>query len=105
MRGATSGPPKPSVKTVRDQPSTEAKSCVTQCKLSGKQLETVVAEYFGRRLDAVARDERKIGHHAALRQLANRLVGILHGCLKTGSPYDKETAWQHHRTVTTDMAA
>ena len=25
---------------------------------------------------------RKIGHHAALRQLANRLVGILHGCLK-----------------------
>jgi transposase len=24
---------------------------------------------------------RNIGHHAALRQLANRLVGILHGCL------------------------
>ena len=31
---------------------------------------------------------RKIGHHAALRQLANRLVGILHGCLKTGTLYD-----------------
>ena len=39
---------------------------------------------------------RKIGHHAALRQLANRLVGILHGCLKTGTNYDENTAWQHH---------
>ena len=38
---------------------------------------------------------RKIGHHAALRQLANRLVGILHGCLKTGSKYNENTAWQH----------
>jgi hypothetical protein len=38
---------------------------------------------------------RKIGHHAALRQLANRLVGILHGCLKTGTMYDERTAWQH----------
>ena len=36
---------------------------------------------------------RKIGHHAALRQLANRLVGILHGCLKTGTKYDENTAW------------
>jgi len=41
---------------------------------------------------------RNIGHHAALRQLANRLVGILHGCLKTGTLYDENTAWQHHRT-------
>jgi transposase len=38
---------------------------------------------------------RKVGHHAALRQLANRLVGILHGCLKTGTKYDENTAWQH----------
>jgi transposase len=36
------------------------------------------------------------GHHAALRQLANRLVGILHGCLKTGTLYDEHTAWAHH---------
>jgi transposase len=35
------------------------------------------------------------GHHAALRQLANRLVGILHGCLKTGALYDEHTAWAH----------
>jgi hypothetical protein len=39
---------------------------------------------------------RKIGHRAALRQLANRLVGILHGCLKTGRLYDEDTAWGHH---------
>jgi hypothetical protein len=36
------------------------------------------------------------GHHAALRQLSNRLVGILHGCLKTGTTYDEHTAWAHH---------
>ncbi|MGH3722118.1 MAG: transposase, partial [Pseudonocardiaceae bacterium] len=35
-------------------------------------------------------------HHAALRQLANRLVGILHGCLKTRTRYDEATAWSHH---------
>jgi transposase len=37
--------------------------------------------------------ERGVGHRAALRQLANRLVGILHGCLKTGTLYDEATAW------------
>jgi transposase len=49
--------------------------------------------------------ERKIGHHAALRQLANRLVGILHGCLKTGTLYDEDTAWQHHRNAAKPLAA
>jgi transposase len=39
---------------------------------------------------------RGMGHRAALRQLANRLVGILHGCLKTGTVYDETTAWSHH---------
>ncbi|WP_433356070.1 IS110 family transposase [Microtetraspora malaysiensis] len=38
---------------------------------------------------------RGCGHNAALRQLANRLVGILHGCLKTGTLYDEATAWSH----------
>jgi hypothetical protein len=37
--------------------------------------------------------ERKIGHQAALRQLANRHVGILHGCLKTRTRYNENTAW------------
>jgi transposase len=40
-------------------------------------------------------------YNAALRQLANRLVGILHGCLKTGTPYDEATAWSHHLTEAT----
>jgi transposase len=35
-------------------------------------------------------------YNAALRQLANRLVGILHGCLKTRTLYDETTAWSHH---------
>jgi hypothetical protein len=32
-------------------------------------------------------------HHQALRALANRLVGILHGCLHHRSRYDEATAW------------
>jgi transposase len=39
---------------------------------------------------------RGASHNAALRQLANRLVGILHGCLKTRTLYDETTAWSHH---------
>ena len=39
---------------------------------------------------------RAINHKAALRQLANRLVGILHGCPKTGTRYDETIAWSHH---------
>jgi transposase len=34
-------------------------------------------------------------HHQALRALANRLVGILHGCLRHHSTYDEGTAWAH----------
>jgi transposase len=41
--------------------------------------------------------DRGTGHQAALRQLGNRLVGILHGCLKTGTDYDETTAWAHHQ--------
>lgn len=34
-------------------------------------------------------------HSRALRALANRLVGILHGCLRHQTPYDEHTAWAH----------
>ena len=34
-------------------------------------------------------------HHQALRVLGNRLVGILHGCLRHHTPYDERTAWAH----------
>jgi transposase len=37
------------------------------------------------------------GHNDALRRLANRLVGILHGCLKTRTLYDEDTAWGHRQ--------
>jgi transposase len=37
------------------------------------------------------------GHNDALRRLANRLVGILHGCLKTRTRYDEDTAWGHRQ--------
>jgi hypothetical protein len=40
---------------------------------------------------------RGIGYQAALRQLGNRLVGILHGCLKTNTLYDETRAWAHHQ--------
>ncbi|MFB4280236.1 IS110 family transposase [Nonomuraea sp. MTCD27] len=39
---------------------------------------------------------RGADYNAAPRQVANRLVGILHGCLKTGALYDEATAWSHH---------
>ena len=40
--------------------------------------------------------KRGIGHQAALRQLGNRLVGVLHGCLKTNTTYNETVAWAHH---------
>ncbi|MGI5133795.1 MULTISPECIES: IS110 family transposase [unclassified Streptomyces] len=43
---------------------------------------------------------RDAGYNPALRQLGNRLVGILHGCLKTRTLYDEATAWSHHATLT-----
>lgn len=33
-------------------------------------------------------------HHQALRALANRLVGILHGCLAQGTLYSEDVAWR-----------
>jgi hypothetical protein len=40
-------------------------------------------------------------HSSALRVVANRLVGILHGCLKTNTLYNEHTAWAHRH----DLAA
>jgi hypothetical protein len=38
---------------------------------------------------------REVGHDDALRRVASRLTGILHGCLKHGTGYDEATAWAH----------
>jgi transposase len=40
---------------------------------------------------------RGTGHRAALRQLSNRLVGILHGCLKKNIEYNEDVAWARHQ--------
>jgi len=47
-------------------------------------------------------DQRRAGgdtHNKALRALANRLVGILHGCLTTRTPYDEAKAWAHRQAA------
>jgi transposase len=36
-------------------------------------------------------------HHQALRALGNRLVGILHGCLRHHTAYSEHTAWAHRQ--------
>jgi transposase len=38
-------------------------------------------------------------HNDALRRVANRLVGILHGCLKTRTLYNEATAWSHRENL------
>ena len=48
---------------------------------------------------------RGLSHNSALRQLSNRLVGILHGCLKTGTCYHETTAWRQHAAQTKPIAA
>jgi len=44
-------------------------------------------------------------HHQALRALGNRLVGILHGCLRHHTRYDEHTAWAHRQTTADTQAA
>jgi transposase len=44
-------------------------------------------------------------HHQALRVLGNRLVGILHGCLRHRTVYDEHTAWAHRQTPANQIAA
>ena len=49
------------------------------------------------RQGASGRPHRAAGnsHHQALRALGNRLVGILHGCLRHHAVYNEHTAWAH----------
>ena len=44
-------------------------------------------------------------HHQALRALSNRLVGILHGCLRHHTAYDEHKAWAHRQTNLDTQAA
>lgn len=49
--------------------------------------------------------DRGMSHNTALHQLANRLVGIIHGCLKTRTDYDPATAWPNSAQKTETPAA
>jgi hypothetical protein len=44
-------------------------------------------------------------HHQALRALANRLVGLLHGCLRHRTKYDAATAWHRAEEKENGVAA
>ncbi len=44
--------------------------------------------------------ERGATHHQALRALANRLVGILHGCLTHRVSYSENVAWAARSAAT-----
>ena len=44
-------------------------------------------------------------HHQALRAVGNRLVGILHGCLRHHTKYDEHKAWAHRQTNPNTRAA
>jgi hypothetical protein len=48
---------------------------------------------------------RGVTHHQALRALANRLVGILHGCLTHHTTYNGNVAWPEAESAETRAAA
>lgn len=53
-------------------------------------------------------DERRAKgdtHYRALRTVGNRLVGILHGCLRHGTLYNEDTAWAHRQPTKTTKPA
>ena len=52
-----------------------------------------------------AQRNKGLEHNDALRRLASRLVGILHGCLKTRTCYDEAIAWGHRENIPRSDAA
>ena len=46
-----------------------------------------------------AQRAKGLEHNDALRRLASRLTGILHGCLTTRTCYDEATAWGHRQNT------
>jgi transposase len=64
---------------------------------SGKKRTVLARHVRNRRLYNAIDQHRAAGdtHHQALRALGNRLVGILHGCVRHHALYDEHTAWAH----------
>lgn len=58
-----------------------------------RQAFTAIRVSPGARVYYDAQRRRGVGHNAALRHVANKFVGILHGCLAASSLYDEHTAW------------
>jgi transposase len=52
-----------------------------------------------------ARRAKGDSHHQALRALGNRLVGVLHGCLRNHSTYSEEAAWSHRHDTAQPIPA
>jgi len=52
-----------------------------------------------------AQRAKGLEHNDALRRLASRLVGILHGCLKTRTCYNEAIAWGHREDIPQSDAA
>lgn len=68
------------------------------------QAFTALSTSPGARAYYDARRSRGATHHQALRALANRLVGILHGCLRHHTTYNEDTAW-HTATQNVELHA
>jgi hypothetical protein len=81
-----------SARYVRNRRLADALHQQALCSLSGS---AGARAYYDRQRDA------GVSHHKALRALSNRLVGILHGCLKHRTTYNEVTAW----TAPTQLAA
>ena len=58
-----------------------------------QQAFSAITTSAGARAYYDAHRARGATHHQALRALGNRLVGILHGCLRHHTPYDETLAW------------
>lgn len=58
-----------------------------------QQAQTAMRDDPGSRVYYQRLRDRGASHNTALHQLANRLVGILHGCLEHHTTYDPAIAW------------
>lgn len=61
----------------------------------GQQAFTAIRTSPGARAYYDRHRARGVEHQAALRQVANRLVDIMHGCLKSRTRYDETAAWRN----------
>ncbi|MFC6022898.1 hypothetical protein ACFP2T_42940 [Plantactinospora solaniradicis] len=70
-----------------------------------EQIQRVRLGHSGARAYYDQQRARGVNHHAALRHLSNRLVGILHGRLNTATRYDEDHAWPSAKDQQSTAAA